>query len=150
MPQSLAEVLVHIVFSTRDRQPWIDDSWRAELHAYIGGVIRNTRGTLVTAGSIEDHIHLLVRVPRTVAFGDLVRAVKIASGNWIRKRISIAGGFRWQAGYAVFSVSTSLAPKVMRYIEGQRLHHAQQGFCDEYRRLLQVHSVEFDERYLWD
>ena len=150
MPQSLTESLLHIVFGTRAREPLLDDAWRGELHAYLGGLVRHHRGVLLAAGSVEDHIHLLVRMPRHLAMADLVKWLKLGSGDWIREHCSGRQDFHWQGGYGAFSVSASQRHQVEAYLARQREHHRKQTFQDEFRKLLVAHEVPFDERYLWD
>src|SRR5690349_7438953 len=105
MSQSLAQILVHLVFSTKDRKPQIDDEIRDELHAYLGGIIENHRGTLLKAGSVYDHIHLLIVHPRTIAPSDLVKEIKTGSAKWIKTKGDPFSHFQWQNGYGVFSIS---------------------------------------------
>ena len=148
MPQSLTQLLVHVVFSTKDRAPLIADAWRPDLHAYIGGILRKRKCDLLAAGGIEDHIHLLVRMPTTISIADMIRDVKTNSSAW--RHESGDGRFAWQSGYGVFSVSPESVAAVSAYIADQRDHHRKATFQDEYRSFLRTHGMEFDERYLWD
>ncbi|MCH7228228.1 IS200/IS605 family transposase [Haloferula sp. A504] len=150
MPQSLAQILVHLVFSTKNREPVLDDDIRDELHAYIGGIVGNQKGTLLKAGSVADHIHLLVAHPRTCAPSDLVQEIKTGSSKWLKGKAPRYGGFHWQNGYGAFSISPSHRPALERYIANQAEHHRKITFQDEYRRLLEKYGIEFDERYVWD
>jgi putative transposase len=150
MPQSLANILVHLVFSTKDREPLIDDLWRDELHGYIGGIIRRCGGDLLAANSVADHIHLFFPLPRTIAVADLVKEIKSGATKWIHEKFPRLGGFHWQAGYGVFSISPSHKPAVIRYIADQQEHHRNVSFQDEYRRLLEKYAIQYDERYVWD
>jgi len=150
MPQSLANILVHLVFSTKDRVPWIADDWREDLHAYMGGIIRRHGGNLLAAGSVEDHVHLLFPLPRTVAVSELVREIKSGSTRWIHESPSRSTAFGWQSGYGAFSISPSHKAAVFRYIANQREHHAMASFQDEFRTLLEKYGIEYDERYVWD
>ena len=150
MPQSLASLLVHLVFSTKDREPLLPDEMRADLHAYIGGIVADCGGTLLAAGSVADHIHLLVSHPRTTSPADLVKEIKIGSSKWIKLRDPRLSGFHWQAGYGMFSISPAHRPALERYIARQAEHHRVIGFQEEYRRLLTRYGVEWDERYVWD
>src|ERR1051325_1086913 len=117
MPQSLSQILVHLVFSTKNREPLISDDLRDDLHAYIGGIVANLSGTLLKAGSIEDHIHLLVAHPRTASPAQLVEAIKIGSSKWMKTKGT--AGFHWQNGYGAFSISPSHRSALERYIIGQ-------------------------------
>jgi REP element-mobilizing transposase RayT len=141
MAHSYSQILLHIVFATKYRQPFIDDTFRDELHAVIGGVIRKVGGVLLAAGSIEDHIHLLVSLPRNLSAADLVQRVKAISSNWIRSSQAHRSGFAWQTGYGVFSVSTSQSRKVKAYILNQREHHRRQTSKSEIIQLLMAHKL---------
>jgi REP element-mobilizing transposase RayT len=140
--------LYHLVFSTKNREPLIDDAWRPELHAYIGGSVRNRKGELLAAGGIPDHIHLLTRVPADRTVSDFVRDVKALSSGW-RHDLGDAG-FGWQNGYGAFTVSASMVDSVTGYIARQPEHHRTQTFREEFVEFLRRHGVEYDDRYLWD
>lgn len=150
MPQSLANILVHLVFSTQDRAPMLDDVWRDDLHAYIGGIVRRCGSDLLAANSVADHIHLLLPMPRTMSVADLVREVKTGATKWIQEKAPALARFHWQAGYGIFSVSPSHKEAVIQYIAVQQEHHRTVSFQDEYRRLLEKYGIQYDERYLWD
>ena len=150
MPQSLSNILVHLVFSTKERARLIEDSWRNELHGYIGGIIRRCGGELIAANSVEDHIHLFFPLPRTISIADLVKEIKTGATKWIHERGINKVYFHWQAGYGVFSVSPSHKKAVMQYIADQQAHHQKISFQDEYRRLLKKYEIVFEEKYLWD
>jgi len=150
VPQSLARILFHIVFSTKDRETYLFDSIRDELHRYLGGAARHHDGALLKAGSIEDHIHLLVAAPRTMAPADLVRKLKASSSKWLEAQDPRLRGFAWQAGYGNFSVSPSHRRAVEAYLDRQREHHREVSFQDEYRRLLKRNGIAWDERYVWE
>ena len=148
--QSLAQILVHLVFSTKNREPVLNDTLRDELHAYIGGIVANNKGTLLKAGSVADHIHLLIVHPRTCSPADLVQDIKTGSSKWLKTRGRRYDGFHWQCGYGIFSVSPSHRPAVESYLEHQAEHHRTVTFQDEYRALLEKHGIKYDERYVWD
>ena len=150
MSQSLAQILVHLVFSTKGREPQIHDQLREELHAYIGGIIENHRGTLLKAGSVQDHIHLLLAHSRTIAPSELVKEIKIGSAKWIKTKGDRVSGFQWQSGYGIFSISPSHRSAVEDYIAKQEEHHRVVSFQEEYLRLLKKYEIPFDERYVWD
>jgi putative transposase len=148
MPQSLAAVYVHIVFSTRDRVPMVQDpSTRAELHAYLGGIARNLGCPPLGIGGTADHVHILLRVAKTIALADLVRSLKSNSSSWAKTRVP---EFAWQAGYGAFSFAADALPAEQRYVAQQEEHHAKVSFQDELRRLLRENGLEWDEAYLWD
>ena len=149
MSQSLVNILVHVVFSTLDRKPWIGDAWRDDLHSYAGGIIRHCGSTLLAANSVEDHIHLLFLLPKELPISEVVRRIKMGTTHWITEQEHV-NHFRWQKGYGAFSVSERLKEEAIRYIEKQREHHRHVTFQDEYRRFLEKAGATFDERYVWD
>lgn len=150
MPQSLASILVHLVFSTKGREPWLADDFRDELHAYIGGTVASSGGVLLRAGSVADHIHLLLGHPRTMSPADLVQNIKTSSSKWLKQRDKCLAAFHWQGGYGIFSISPGHRAAVESYIVGQAEHHRKVTFQEEYRRMLSKYGVEWDERYVWD
>lgn len=150
MSQSLAQILVHLVFSTKNRKLWLADDIRDELHAYIGGIVENHKGTLIKSGSVEDHIHLLIAHPRTTAPSELVQDIKTGSSKWLKTKGAKYADFHWQGGYGIFSISPSHRPALEKYIDNQAEHHRKVTFQEEYRRLLDRYDIAFDERYVWD
>ena len=151
MPQSLAKVYLHVVFSTKNRQPFLKPKrLRTDVHSYLAGTLNNLECPAIIVGGIEDHIHFLCRLSRTVTIADLVRDVKKASSGMLHDRSKSLAGFQWQAGYGAFSISPSHVTAVTNYIRNQEEHHRRVGFQDEYRRLLKKYEVEYDERYVWD
>lgn len=150
MSQSLAQILVHLVFSTKNREPWLAEDIRDELHAYIGGIVENHKGTLIKSGSVADHIHLLIAHPRTTAPSELVQDIKTGSSKWLKTKGAKYANFHWQGGYGIFSISPSHRPALEKYIGNQAEHHQKVTFQEEYRRLLSRYEIAFDERYVWD
>ncbi len=150
MPQSLARLHVHLVFSTKYREPLINDTVRDSLHAYMATVLRNLGCAPVQISSVEDHVHILFELARTVPLSQAVEDVKKSSSKWIKTQGSDLSSFAWQAGYGAFAVSESNVPEVRGYMARQREHHQQGSFQDEYRSSLERHGVAFDERYMWD
>ncbi len=128
----------------------LDDAIRDELHAYIGGIVQNLHGTLLKAGFVADHIHLLIAHPRTCAPSDLVKEIKTGSSKWLKTRGARYADFHWQAGYGFFSISPAHRPALEQYIANQAEHHRKVTFQEEYRRLLNKYGIEFDEQYVWD
>jgi putative transposase len=149
MPQSLASLHCHIVFSTKGRRPLIPSDFQPRLFEYIGGIARNQSSCLIAAGGMPDHIQLLISLGRTVAIADIVRAIKSNSSSWIHTDIGDRD-FDWQDGYGAFAVSFSNIEKVKHYLANQPEHHRVQTFQDEFRDLLRRHNLEWDERYVWD
>ena len=151
MPQSLSSVYLHLVFSTKDRRPFLrDPALRAEMHAFLGGISKKLDCPTILVGGVEDHIHLLARHGRTITQADWVKELKRASSLWIKERDAAQADFSWQSGYGVFSVSSSNVDAVRDYIARQEEHHRKSSFQDEYRAMLRKHGIECDERYVWD
>jgi REP element-mobilizing transposase RayT len=151
MPQSLSNVLVHVIFSTKNREPFLRDArLQEELHAYLVGALRNIDCPTLIVGGVADHVHFLCRLSRTITIAGLVEEAKTGSSKWIKLHKSGVPLFQWQSGYAAFSVSPSNAARVKRYIEEQESHHRVTTFQDELRAFLRRHQVEYDERYVWD
>jgi putative transposase len=150
MPQSLACLRIHLVFSTKNRQTFITDSVREVMHAYMAVVLQNLGCTPLLINSVEDHVHVLFDLSRTVSVSAVVEQVKKASSKWIKTQVPHLGEFAWQSGYGAFAVSQSNIEAVLEYIANQREHHRKSTFQDEFRKLLERNGVTFDERYLWD
>jgi putative transposase len=148
MSDSFTNLVYHIVFSTKNRQPLISDEIRALLYAYIGGIVRGQRGLLLEIGGMPDHVHLLARFRSDASVAEMVRLIKANSSKWMNERTEEPGLFQWQTGYGAFSVSESRVPTVRAYIQNQREHHARVSLRDELITLLKRHRIEFDERYL--
>jgi putative transposase len=150
MPQSLAHIIVHIVFCTKDRAPVLASSIRPALHAYLATVARNPGCECYRAGGVDDHVHLAIRLSRTVTTAHLVEELKTSSSKWLKQQSPALASFTWQQSYAAFSVSPSNLEALRNYIDAQEEHHKRLLFQDEQRNLLVKNGVEFDERYLWD
>jgi putative transposase len=151
MPQSLANVLIHTIFSTKDRAPFLKDAgFRRETHAYMAGVTDKLGCKAIRIGGVEDHVHLLTTLSRTVTIADFVKETKRATTDWIQNQGAALADFHWQRGYGVFSVSESARDEVVRYILNQEDHHRYLDFKDEFRRFCKKHGVEVDECYAWD
>jgi putative transposase len=150
MPQSLACLHVHLIFSTKHRDPILHDAVRESLHAYMSGVLQKLGCPPVLINSTEDHVHILFDLARTVTVSEAVEDVKKSSSKWLKTQGAEFAGFAWQAGYGAFAVSESNVSVVRDYIAGQKEHHQQKSFQDEYRTFLKRHGVAFDERYVWD
>lgn len=150
MPQSLARLHVHLIFSTKNREHIITDAVRGALHGYMATVLKNLGCAPVLINSVEDHAHLLFDLSRTVAISRTVEDVKKASSKWIKTQGPEFSAFAWQAGYGAFAVSESNLDAVREYIANQREHHSKKTFQQEYMQFLERHRIAFDERYLWD
>ena len=143
-------LLFHIIYSTKYRKPTIDSVWQDELYAYIGGILRDSRGVLLKAGGIEDHIHLLAKLPPTIAVSDMLRLIKTNSSKWINEVKKPKKAFEWQPGYGAFSVSESQVSAIEAYISNQREHHQTRTFQEEFLLLLKKHNIEYDVRYVFE
>lgn len=150
MSQSLSSILVHLVFSTKNREPLITAGVESELHAYLTGIFKESKCPSLLTGGTADHIHALFSLHRTWSLSEITEEVKKSSSKWIKTKGSEFRAFHWQAGYGAFSVSQSGVEEVKRYIRNQKAHHAKQNFQNEFRGLLRKHEVEYDERYVWD
>lgn len=148
MPQFLASVMVHTVFSTKNREPLIPLEHAPKLHAYIQGILENIACPSIQIGGMPDHLHVLHLLSRTMPLSKVLEEVKRSSSKW-RKEQGLAG-FSWQAGYGAFSVSQSQRDMVVRYIRNQPVHHRKLTFQEEYIRFLRRYNVQYDERYVWD
>ncbi|MEA5556252.1 IS200/IS605 family transposase [Nodularia spumigena] len=150
MPQSLARLHVHLIFSTKHRLPVLDEAVRDPLHRYAAVVLKNLECQPILINSVEDHVHMLFELARTVAISEVVEDVKKFSSRWLKTQSGALSDFAWQAGYGAFAVSYSNLPEVRAYIADQREHHCTRTFQDEFRAFLTRHGVDFDERYVWD
>ena len=150
MPQSLAKVYLHTVFSTKFRQPLILPEVEESLYAYIGGIIKQQNSIPLAINGMPDHIHLLSTLPRTITIAKYLEAIKKSSSKWIKGVHPNLESFAWQGGYATFSVSSSKVDVVRQYIKRQKTHHQKLTFKEEVIQFLEKYQMEYDERYLWD
>jgi len=150
MPGTYSQLLLHVVFSTKRREPWITAEVAERLYPYLGGILRAENGSIYDIGGVADHVHLYLRWRPDGAVSDLMRTVKARSSKWLHETFPNLAAFAWQEGYSVFSVSKSQEPAVKKYIAAQGEHHGKEDFPSELLRLLRAHGVEFDERYLFD
>lgn len=150
MPSSLTNLLYHIVFSTKGRQPEIDTDFREDLYAYLGGIVRSENGRLIEIGGTPDHVHILTRFSPAVSVSDMLKMIKGSSSRWVNKSGKRPARFAWQKGYGAFSVSESGCKAVVNYIRNQETHHRKMTFKEEFKLLLDKHQIEYDEKYLWN
>ncbi len=151
MSQSLAKVLIHVVFSTKERRPFLrDTAMRAELHSYIGGILNQLDCQSLLVGSIEDHVHGLACLCRTCTVAEMVKEIKRGSSLRIKEADPTLADFAWQNGYGAFSIGFSQIAALRSYIGGQEEHHRKQSFQDEFRQFLKRYEIAYDERYVWD
>ena len=150
MSQSLSCIYLHTVFSTKYRENLIKPQIENELYAYIGSIIKSNDSIPININGMPDHIHILSTLPRTITVSKYVENIKRISSKWIKTKGYEYRNFRWQGGYATFSVSPSVKNTVYRYISNQKPHHLRKDFKKELLKLLDDHKVEYDLRYLWD
>jgi len=151
MPQSHAQIWLHIIFSTKERRSFFQkESFRDQMFRMLAHQIKECGCVSASVGGHVDHVHLLTSLSRTITVARLVEHVKTETSKWAKKDDERNALFGWQSGYGVFSVSHSLKDKVDEYIRSQEQHHAKRSFQDEYRALCERHGIEIDERYVWD
>jgi len=150
MSQSLSSVLIHLIFSTKNRESLISEAIEKELHPYLASIFRRLKSHSLAIGSADDHIHCLFSLSRVIKIADLVEELKADSSKWIKTKGSEFRNFYWQRGYGAFSIGQSQVPDLKSYIARQRIHHQRVTFQDEYRKFLLSYGIDFDERYVWD
>lgn len=150
MPQSLSNILLHIVFSTKNRINLIQPKIEKDLHAYMATIFHNESCPVLVINGTSNHIHALCRLERTVTVSHLLEMVKKGSSKWIKTQGSEFSDFAWQAGYGAFSIGASNIEALKHYIQNQKQHHQNLSFDDEYRTLLKKYNIEFDENYVWE
>jgi len=150
MAQSLSNVLLHIVFSTKNRHPWIETGIEVELAKYIAGICRELKCPSHKIGGHDDHVHIACSLSRTMAISKLIEEIKTSSSKWIKTKDARYADFAWQNGYGAFSIGQSQLDDLRHYIANQREHHQRLTFQEEFRALLSKYQIEFDERYVWD
>jgi len=150
MPQSLSKVILHIIFSTKNRELWFDSDVRPRMHAYLATVCRDLGAEFVHVGGVADHVHIVTTLPRSVSQAEFIKRIEKTSSKWIKALDARYRGFFWQRGYGAFSVSPSQLETVLQYVDAQQAHHRTRTFQEEYRELLRRQGVDFEERYVWD
>lgn len=151
MPQSLSQIWLHIIFSTKNREPVLSDKQvREKVYAYLAGICNQMNSRALIVGGIADHVHILCNHSKNLALKDLIQNVKQDSSKWIKRQWPHLNHFYWQQGYGAFSVSPVHVDKVRHYIATQEEHHRNVGFQDEFRSFMERYQVSYDERYVWD
>ena len=151
MPQSLSRVIVHIIFSTKRRFPFLANTdIRKEMHAYLGGTCNALGSPVIIVGGTADHVHILCALSRNTAISDLVGELKRSSSKWVKPKDGLLKKFSWQNGYGAFSIGQKEIDHASAYIENQEEHHRVKTFQEEFRSVLVEYGVEFDERYIWE
>ncbi len=151
MSQSLAKILVHIIFSTKNRYPFlVDEQIRKEMHSYLAKIFNEFNSHALIVGGIEDHVHILCSLAKTETLAKIIGESKRSSSLWIKNKGGILEKFKWQKGYGAFSISISHVDRVRKYIDNQKDHHKKISFQDEFREFLEKYQIEYDEKYIWD
>jgi putative transposase len=150
MAQSLSRILLHLVYSTYQRQPLILPEIQPQLHQYLGGILEENDSRAIAIGGMPDHVHLFFISSRNRSVAQMVRNLKVGSTMWLKTQGKAFSNFRWQAGYGVFSVGESQSPTVAEYVRNQERHHQKRGFQTEFLALLKKYKIDYDERYVWD
>lgn len=150
MSQSLADIILHVVFSTKERLPLIKIEIQEELYRYISEVCSNLSCPIISINGIEDHVHILLHLGRTIAISNLISEIKSSSSRWIKSKSHHFRDFNWQRGYGAFSVSRMNIENAKRYLASQKEHHKKISFKDEFLSMLKRAQIQYDEKYLWD
>lgn len=150
MPQSLSQIYVHLVFSTKYRVPMIKKDDYVQIHNYLGGILNNLGCDVIRVGGVQNHVHILFRLSRKIAIADVVKNVKASSSHFIKSLGNHYRNFAWQEGYGAFSIGKSHLDRAIRYVSNQEQHHKARIYQEEFLEFLKLYDVEYDERYLWD
>ncbi|MBX7172516.1 MAG: IS200/IS605 family transposase [Pyrinomonadaceae bacterium] len=150
MPQSLVKILIHAVFSTKNRSDLIVPEIESDLFGYMNGIVENNSSKLILANGTSNHVHLLISLGKTLSISELIGDIKRDSSVWIKKQDSQFSNFHWQEGYGAFSVGQTQVNDVLKYIGNQKEHHKQKSFENEMRSFYDKYEIDFDERYVWD
>jgi REP element-mobilizing transposase RayT len=150
MPQSLSQLYVHLVFSTKHREALLLPPVREHLHAYLATVLKNQDSLALKVGGTSDHVHALSRLSKNCSLAKIVEEIKTSSSKWLKTQGRALANFHWQSGHGGFSVSPAELEQVVDYITRQEEHHQVMSFQEEYRKLLKSYRIEYDESYVWD
>jgi putative transposase len=149
MANTYTSLHYHVIFSTKNREPWIAQDIEKRIWRFMGGIARKHQMTALQVGGVEDHVHALVTAPPTIAPFQIAQLLKGISSKWIHEEFASLENFGWQDGYGAFTVSKSNIPEVIKYIQNQHEHHRKKTFQEEYLQFLKANGIEYDERYLW-
>ncbi len=150
MGSTLTNLTYHVVFSTKNRENLLHDSFRDSLYSYLGGIILGEKGKLIKIGGTKDHVHILAKFSPAVTVSNMLQHIKGNSSKWVNDKKFLTTHFYWQRGYGAFSVSESMLNTVATYIENQAQHHRKMTFKEEFLILLEKHNIAYDEQYLWE
>lgn len=145
MAHTYTRLMYHVVYSTKDRMPLMAGDWATRMHAYLGGIVRNLKGTPIQVGGVADHVHLFMQLPPTITISEAINKLKSNSSRWINEQPDYKDKFAWQQGYAAFTVSDNRYDETVAYIQNQEKHHAQASFADELKEFLHRNGMRFDE-----
>lgn len=140
--------MIHLVFSTKNREPKIETEMEDPLHKYLSGILRKQGSPVIAIGGMPDHVHVLFSLSRNTTIAELVRTLKADSSRWLK--VNGLRKFQWQSGYGAFSVGASGRGKAVAYIRNQKNHHKKKTFKEEFLEFLRRYDIEYDERYIWD
>jgi REP element-mobilizing transposase RayT len=150
MAQSVSSILIHLVFSTKNREPFITPAIETELHPYMAKIFRELNSPSLSIDGTSDHVHILFSLARVITVATLVEEIKTNTSKWIKTKGREFRNFHWQRGYGAFSIGQSNVSALKRYIRAQKQHHRRVTFQDEYRKFLKAYGIDYDERYVWD
>lgn len=150
MAHSISRILLHVIFSTKNREPWLDPAIRPRLHSYLAGAIRALNAKAYRVGGVAEHVHVACQIPRTIQVSKLLESIKASSSKWLKQQSPIYNGFTWQSGYGAFSIGPSQFNTLLAYIENQEEHHRFRTFEEEYIDFLNQHGIRYDAQHLWD
>jgi putative transposase len=150
MPQSLSSILIHLIFSTKNRETFLTPEIETELHPYMATIFRGLKSPSLAIDGANDHVHILFSLGRVITIADLVEEVKTETSKWIKTKGAEFSNFHWQRGYGAFSIGQSNVAALKRYIRNQKQHHRRATFQEEYRKFLKSYGINYDERYVWD
>lgn len=150
MGRTYTSLNYHLIFSTKYRRKLISPDFRESLYQYIGGIIRDKGGVQLEIGGIEDHVHILVGIPPTIAVSDMLKFIKANSSKWVNETDRPEGKFAWQPGFGAFTVSYSQQPIVRKYIQNQAEHHRKKSFMEEFIQILKSHQIQYDPRFVFE
>ncbi len=149
MANTYINILIHTVFTTKNREPWLSSSLRERLYPYICGIARENSLKVLCIGGTDNHVHILLSLNSTTSIAKAIQLIKGGSSKWIHDIFSEQKLFSWQEGYGAFSIGISNVDETRQYIENQEKHHSKESFCDEYLKFLRKNNIDFDEKYLW-
>ena len=149
MSHTYTNLLYHVIFSTKERRPFIDDELKPRLHGYLGGIVTDIDCLPIKIGGVADHVHLLLKIPAKPSVSEVLRLLKCNSSGWVHDEFPQLKRFAWQEGYGAFTVSPSKKSDVEQYIANQEEHHRHRSFQDEFISILEKHEIEFDPATIW-